>query len=162
MTKPISTAIFLSKIDMSAGPKGCWNWKCSTNNTGYGTVGVRGKTYCAHRIVAFMVGLVDSVNAPKDRTKTGFILHQCDNPKCCNPAHFKVGTYTQNQLEAYARKRRTQPRGHRHANAKLTPVQVRSIRGRYATGTISQDALAKMYGVSQIAISLIVRGETYK
>lgn len=55
----------------------------------------------------------------------------------------------------------TQPRS-KHANAKLTPEQVRDIRQRYDAGLALQIHLAKEFGVSQRTISLIVRRETYK
>jgi hypothetical protein len=63
--------------------------------------------------------------------------------------------------DAYSKNRKTQPKGERHANAKLTNEQAETIRERYREGEL-QIPLAKEYGVSQRAISLIVRGETYK
>jgi DNA-binding MarR family transcriptional regulator len=66
-----------------------------------------------------------------------------------------------NQLDAYRKGRRTQPKS-RHANAKLTPEQVATIRETYDAGGVRQVDLAKQYGVSQRAISLVVRRETYR
>jgi predicted DNA-binding protein (UPF0251 family) len=48
-----------------------------------------------------------------------------------------------------------------HSNAKLTNEEAKTIRNLYAKGMI-QTVLAKKFSVSQRAISLIVRGETYK
>jgi hypothetical protein len=64
-------------------------------------------------------------------------------------------------LDAYAKGRKIQPRSG-HANAKLSPAQVREIRRLYAAGGALQVALAKTYNVSQRVISLVVRYETYK
>jgi hypothetical protein len=64
-------------------------------------------------------------------------------------------------VDAYKKKRKQQPTGARHVNAKLTAAQATEIRKRYTAGEL-QVPLAKEYGVSQRAISLVVRGETYK
>ena len=90
-----------------------------------------------------------------------FILHKCDNRACCNPQHLFMGSMRTNMLDAYKKGRKQQPRS-AHANAKLTPTQVKSIRKKYVTKGLTQQALATEYGVSQRAISLIVRYETYK
>lgn len=72
-----------------------------------------------------------------------------------------IGSYSDNQKDAYQKQRRVQPKGAAHANAKLTDHQAQEIRERYAAGEY-QAPLAKEYGVSQRVISLIVRGESYK
>lgn len=63
--------------------------------------------------------------------------------------------------DAYSKKRKVQPKGQAHSNAKLTNEQAAEIRQRYEAGEF-QVPLAKEYGVSQRVISLIVRGESYK
>ena len=72
-----------------------------------------------------------------------------------------IGSYSDNQLDAYTKKRKVQPKGQHHANAKLTNEQAEQIRNRYSAGEY-QVPLAKEYGVSQRVISLIVRREAYK
>lgn len=141
--------------------KTCWEWQGSLNNSGYGTVSRDGKVYTAHRIAAWLAGLVTSPSAPKDKTLTGFVLHKCDNRKCCNPWHFFIGTYSDNQKDAYNKKRRTQPKGELHTNSKLTDAQADTIRKMYATGIYFQQDLAERFSVSQRVVSLIVRNETY-
>jgi hypothetical protein len=140
---------------------GCWEWQGAHNNTGYGTVAWHGKVYTAHRIAAWLTGLVESPSAPTTAREQTHVLHKCDNRSCCNPNHFFLGSYAENQRDAYHKKRRSQPKGEAHTNAKLTNTQAATIRARYATGE-TQVSLAAAYGVSQRAISLIVRRETYK
>jgi hypothetical protein len=72
-----------------------------------------------------------------------------------------IGSYSDNQYDAYQKKRRVQPKGQAHSNAKLTNEQAAEIRQRYEAGEF-QVPLAKEYGVSQRVVSLIVRGESYK
>lgn len=153
---------FWAKVDGDRRERnGCWEWKGSCNNTGYGTVAWHGKVYTAHRVSAWLVGLVKDLNAPKDKRAKTHVLHKCDNRKCCNPSHFFLGSYTDNQVDAYTKKRKIQPKGEKHSNAKLTNKEATQIRKLYSKGMI-QTVLANKFGVSQRTISLIVRGETYK
>lgn len=138
----------------------CWNWNGSTNSTGYGSLTYQGQAATAHRVAAYLSGLVPDIKAPTTRKGGGFILHTCDNRRCCNPAHMRVGSYTENQLDAYAKKRRRVFKGEAHANARLTNKQAEKIRALYADG-MSQDKIAALYGVAQNTISLIVRGLSY-
>jgi len=71
-----------------------------------------------------------------------------------------VGTYADNQLEAYARQRRSAHKGEAHANAKQTRESVVLIKDMYAHG-VSQEAIARLLEVSQSGISKILLGVTY-
>lgn len=139
---------------------GCWDWQGATSSTGYGSLTFHGRAATAHRVAAFLSGLVSDIQAPKNRRGLGFILHSCDNRRCCNPAHMKVGTYADNQLEAYARQRRKAYKGEAHANAKQTKESVVLIKDMYAHG-ISQEAIARLLEVSQSGISKILLGVSY-
>jgi DNA-directed RNA polymerase specialized sigma subunit len=104
--------------------------------------------------------MITDPSAPKSKREKTFVLHKCDNRLCCNPEHFFLGNYSDNQKDAYEKKQRKQPKGELHANAKLSKKQIINIRNRYEKGE-TQTALAKEFGVSQRTISLIVRYETY-
>lgn len=160
MSRPQTEASFWARV-AKGKPDECWEWQGSCNNTGYGTVAWNGANYTAHRVAAWLKGIVESKGAPENKQDPDHVLHKCDNRKCCNPNHFFLGSYRDNQIDAYAKNRRSQPKGEKHANAKLTNAEVKKIRRLYRNG-YSQVKLAKEYGVSQRAISLIVRGETYK
>lgn len=151
---------FWAKVNRGADDE-CWEWSGATNNTGYGTVGWHGRNYTAHRIAAWLSDMVKSPSRPEHSRDKGHVLHKCDNRRCCNPHHFMIGSYADNQRDAYQKRRREQPKGEKHVNAKLTNEQANQIRQRYAAGEY-QVPLAKEFGVSQRVISLIVRGETYR
>jgi hypothetical protein len=66
----------------------CWPWARATHPRGYGRVWFGGKRVGAHRIAW---ELENGQIAP------GLgILHSCDNPPCCNPAHLTPGTQAEN------------------------------------------------------------------
>lgn len=144
----------------------CWNWQGATTSSGYGNLTWHGKSVQAHRLAYYLAsGSISLLTGFRvgDRAKTyrRFVLHRCDNRLCCNPAHLFLGSMRANQLDAYRKGRKTQPKS-KHANAKLTPEQVAAIRETYDAGGVRQVDLAKQYGVSQRAISLVVRRETYR
>ena len=160
MSKKQTPETFWAKVNKGADDE-CWEWTGCVSSSGYGTTSWHGAHYTAHRVAAWLSGLVKSPSRPAHSRDKGHVLHRCDNRRCCNPNHFFLGTFSDNMADAYHKKRKVQPKGEAHTNAKLTNEQAAEIRQRYAAGEF-QVPLAKEYGVSQRAISLIVRGETYK
>lgn len=150
---------FWARIKVGADDE-CWEWTGTVTSAGYGCLSWHGRHYVAHRVSAWLSGLVESPSGPKHSREPTHVLHKCDNRRCCNPNHFFLGTFTDNMKDAYNKKRKAQPKGEKHANAKLTNQQAEEIRQRYNNGEY-QIPLAKEYGVSQRVISLIVRGEAY-
>lgn len=149
---------FWARVDVGHTAS-CWNWKGSVTSSGYGSLSFHGYSCVAHRVAAYLCSMIDSVKQPAETANT-FVLHKCDNRRCCNPSHFFLGSKHDNLQDAYNKKRKQQPQGHLHANSKLTPKDVRKIRKQYSL--LSQDKLAVIYGVSQVAVSLILRGVTYR
>ena len=157
---------FWQKVAVKGDDDDCWNWTGCVTSTGYGNLGWHGKHVQAHRVAYFLTfgGIALSTGfrlEGRARQYRRFVLHRCDNRVCCNPKHLFLGSMRANQLDAYSKGRKVQPRSG-HANAKLTPAQVLEIRRRYDFGGECQVPLAKEFGVSQRAISLVVRRETYK
>lgn len=92
-----------------------------------------------------------------------FVLHTCDNHLCVNIRHLYTGTQGRNTQDQYDRNRRPNihyARGERAGRARLTPEKVLRIRERYGDGE-SQQRIAEDYGVSQVAISSIVRRKSW-
>lgn len=92
-----------------------------------------------------------------------FVLHTCDNALCVNIRHLYIGTQQRNSLDAHERHRRDNVRyvrGEYAGRSRLTPDAVRTIRARYLNGE-SQDAIAKDFGVNQVAISWVVRRKSW-
>jgi hypothetical protein len=87
-----------------------------------------------------------------------FVLHACDNPPCCNPAHLRPGTHLENM---YDRKTRGAgyPRGEDNWNT--VPVSddvVAAIRAEYRWNVpgFGTPALAKRYGLGRGTVQGIV------
>ncbi len=158
MTRRSTPEVFWARVDKTGD---CWEWTGTCNNTGYGTLSYQGQPCVAHRVAAFLSGLVATIAAPKSKQDKGHVLHKCDNRKCCNPAHFFLGNYTDNQLDCYAKGRDGKAKGAAHSNARLTNQDVVEIRELYASGFFKQQELATAYEVSQRVISLVVRKEAY-
>jgi hypothetical protein len=91
-------------VDRSGGPDACWLWTRSRGGRGgherrYGHLQVNGKLAYTHRLAYELAfgpipeGLL--------------VLHRCDNPPCCNPAHLFVGTSADNTADRIAKGRPT-------------------------------------------------------
>ena len=78
-------------------PMDCWPWIGDTCGNGYARLKWEGVNMYAHR-VAFMVsgGVL---------TPGLVVMHTCDNPPCCNPAHLRQDTYSANTRDAVAKGR---------------------------------------------------------
>jgi len=97
-------AHFWGKVK-SGGPDDCWEWQGGRYGNGYGQLEFDGVKLKAHRYAAYLYGIVDELQAPKDRKSGGFVLHQCDNKLCCNPRHLRAGTLKENAQDDVARRR---------------------------------------------------------
>lgn len=69
----------------------CWLWNGARQPQGYGVFHIQGRLVRTHR-VAWAIEFGD---IPAGL----FILHQCDNPPCCNPAHLFLGTCKDNAVD---------------------------------------------------------------
>jgi hypothetical protein len=60
----------------------CWRWKAAISNTGYGSLGVEGKTCYAHRI---------AYERHKGPIPPGHdVEHICGNRRCVKPNHLQA------------------------------------------------------------------------
>lgn len=165
---------FWSHVDKTGE---CWLWLgAKAITTGYGKLGrtVNGKkvTIPAHRYSWTLT------NGPIPGGLC--VLHRCDNPPCVRPDHLFLGTHLDNSADALAGDRVHSPRtrhanaavsakmrgvsrgvGEANANAKLTRGQVDEIRHRYTSGLGTQRQIGLDYGVTNEAVSAIIRGKAW-
>lgn len=127
---------------------GCWEWAGPRNKQGYGIVSFNGRK-SAHRL---------AWELSKGPIPEGMcVCHRCDVPWCCNPAHLFLATSAENIRDASDKGRMGRPR-------KLTDEQAATIRSNYAEFGVTQGGLARLYGVSESLINIIVTGRrtTYR
>ena len=132
----------------------CWEWQGYRLGSGYGWVRTPAGNRSASRVAAYLSGLLDDLSNPLH------VLHRCDNPPCCNPAHLFLGTNADNAADKAAKGRaRTKPRhGQENPASKLTNTQIKQIRGMYKFAQYSQSQLARIFNVHQPHISRVVNG----
>lgn len=147
----------------------CWLWTGARQAFGYGVIGVGGRADGVAR--THRVSYELAYGSIPDGME---VCHRCDIPACVRPEHLFLGTRQDNTDDAVAKHRmataeshgmHTHPqrrsRGEAHGASKLTEANVISIRQKYAAGGISQSQLATEFGVQQMAISEVVRRQTW-
>lgn len=146
---------FWGYIDCTGGFYACWPWLRCLDEGGYGLFGIV-QLHRSQRIVRahrFSYELTYGT-IPEEAQ----VLHQCDFRACCNPFHLFLGDNAQNVADKMAKGRhRAQQCGAGNTQARLTNEDIDQIRRCYAAGGISQDHLAREFGVHQTQISRIVR-----
>ncbi len=137
-------------------PSGCWEWTGRSLRGGYGRPSINGRLTLLHRFVWEMVH--GPIPAGEGYHGT-CVIHGCDNPPCCNPAHMSLGTHQEN-IDDRTNKGRG-ARGSRVNTAKLVDADVVEIRRLYAAGDASQSQLAERFGVDAGNVSRIVNRKTW-
>jgi len=127
---------------------GCllWEGMISQDNRGpvnsvYGAIRLRRKMVKVHRVVH------EFFNGP---IPAGMhVLHKCDVPLCCNPAHLFLGDNTANIADKVAKDR---------ARKKLTHEKAREIHAMRAKGMTSK-RIGELMAVNPSTVSRIIAGK---
>lgn len=130
---------------------GCWEWSACVQGNGYGRVRYQGKTHHAHRLMFTLAFGKDP--GPLD------VCHSCDVRHCINPSHLFLGTRAENMADAVRKGRHS--RGEKHPHSKLSQ-QLIQIAKRLRSSGISYTVIGSALGVSRVAVSLALRGKTWK
>jgi hypothetical protein len=159
--RPANTPeVLWSKIDVKTEDE-CWNWKGYKNEDGYGRTWINDCGYYAHRVIYDLVyPNIITLSAPKNTDETGFILHTCDNPSCCNPKHLWVGNCSENIADKVKKGRSADFSGDKGPNCKLSMEQAQEIRQKRKDG-ISAKELANQYRVSLSSVKTLLAGKSY-
>jgi len=136
---------FWSKVNIK-GKDECWEWNAYKFPNKYGCFKMNGLSIGAHRVAFVLSGGVVAAEKP-------YVLHHCDNPSCCNPAHLFAGSPRDNMIDMKNKKRERHVCGEKTWLSKLKEHEVKEIIN--LRGKVSQRKIARMYGVSYSSIYLI-------
>ena len=146
---------FLDKININSKSE-CWNWLSTIDKCGYGVFFYRDKEYkryAAHRI-SYMI------YHRKRLKSTTLVLHKCDNTKCVNPNHLKLGSHKSNVRDRVKKQRSAV--GSEHGKAKINEIQAMEILAYATEKSYSIRGLSKLYGISRKAIRDIRDYKTWR
>ena len=143
---------FWSHVDKASTPDTCWIWRGHLDSDGYGrfTTGRYRdqKHWRAHRVSAAIAGMVVGK----------VVMHTCDNPPCCNPAHLVSATQRHNRYDCVDKRRgATSERG---GNAKITFEKAEQIRARHEAGETLR-CIARDLQISYNIVRNAARRATY-
>lgn len=146
---------FWSKVDMR-GPDECWEWQGSINRNGYGSF----KLSSYNTVTASRMALIGSKMTEPEGLA---VLHRCDNPPCCNPAHLYFGTQARNNQDKLERNRwrAGDHSGVNNPRAKLSEQQVVEMIGYFRLGMSNKEIAARL-PVSHSTVSLIRLGKMWR
>jgi hypothetical protein len=137
-TKESIKRLFWLKINIKT-PEECWNWKGSISSNGYGRF-YDGTSAYAHRVAW---ELHNNRKVPYGLV----IMHTCDNPACCNPAHLHCGTPAENTQDMF-----NKGRGETNTRKQILGMAIFSVKYitaiRKLKGKVSQRAAARKFNVS--------------
>lgn len=125
------------------------------NTTSHEYKGTRGKlklhrlAYCRYHNLS-----IDAIDGK-------VVMHTCDNPRCINPTHLKLGTIKENNADRVSKGRFC---GVHSPMAKLTQADILFIRQHYKrhSRTWNTRTLAIKFGVCHQTISNVVSYRQYK
>jgi hypothetical protein len=167
-----NAADFWKHVEVGSVKK-CWHWSLSLNESGYGRVTYRRRSWKAHQLAWVLTF---------GSRRGFFVLHKCDNPRCCNPHHLFLGTNKTNMQDSALKGRHPRnaggylpsgdqhhsklrpevvARGERNGAAVLNARRVREIRRLRKNGATLR-ALATQFGVVKGTINFIVKRRTWK
>lgn len=125
------------RIGWTVTDSGCWEWNGYVSPKNYGRFHSKSGAL-AHRFAL-------QRHLGRDLHPGMSVMHLCDNTRCVRPGHLREGSHSDNMRDAALKERFPQ--------ARLNPSDVRDIRSRVKTETVS--GLAREFGVVPAAIRAI-------
>lgn len=141
------------KRNSKEAPNGCWEWQGALFQVGYPRVpkNFGGGRY-GHR--AMFAAIVSPIPLGM------YVLHSCDNRKCVNPEHLRLGTHLDNikDMHSKGRQRGGSMPNERNPFCKFSDEIISAIRKDYAEGRKKAE-IERIYGVSETHYYRIIKQE---
>lgn len=130
----------------------CLPWPHACSSTGYGVVFIDGKNCNVHAVVC------EKINGPRP-SLDHVASHKCGNGHlgCCNPGHLEWQTRIEDCADRVTHG--TAARGSKNSRSILNEESVREIRS--LKGKMSQDDIAKKFGVTKNVISQVMTRKSW-
>lgn len=145
---------FWSKVNIGE-PDECWTWTASLLH-GYGHFDYHGSSSKSRKRFAHRIAFALCNQAVDDGQS---ILHSCDNPPCCNPAHLRIGSQQDNMDDRSIRGRA--PHGESAYQSCFTEQQVADLRREYVTTEVRMRDLARRHSVGKTTMQHILHNRTW-
>lgn len=139
---------------------GCWIWTKAIDQKGYGRIVIQ-----KQQLGAYVASW--RIHNGGDNVPQGLcVMHSCDNSKCINPDHLKLGTHQQNMLHAFAVGRLNVSKTkcsqvEKPCSKKLTQSEVIEIRRLSEVEKLAYKEIAGRFKCSRLTVSKIVRRITH-
>lgn len=156
------TPSFLARFDakLEATPSGCIEWRGIVTRSLYGECKLRMNDKWvrarAHRVQAQRHFPATPILSNSDT----IVRHTCDNPCCCNPEHFLLGSHADNVRDRVARSRSAT--GSANGRAVLTEPAVKLMRFVASEHGSSHADLALIMGIDRGTVKKAIAGTTWK
>lgn len=140
---------FIARVDVTETER-CVEWSGSCRRDGYGQYYILGRGMCAAHRISYEVFVEDIPSGM-------YVLHQCDNKRCVNPAHLFLGTAADNTHDSIL-KGRFAGQGRRYPKFKRGEQW---LMRRLAAAGIAYSVVAPMFKCSTTTVRKIVRDPNY-
>lgn len=141
-------AAFWNKVRKSDS---CWEWIGQLNHAGYGMFRKGNKLARAHRI---------SFSMSNQLSDSDIILHSCNNRKCVNPKHLRIGSQKENFHDSILAG--TAPICENNGQSKLTKEEVSKIKEMYIPRKFGCVKISRFFNISRRQVSRILSGEAWR
>lgn len=145
----------VDRVQRVSGMTECWEWRGFRLHAGHGQAKWERYPVKAHRL---------SYAAFRQEPGEMGVLHDCDNPPCCNPDHLFLGTKGDNNRDAHAKGRYALRdwskcvilRGAAHGSAKVTLDMYWEVHALRVSEGLTRAAIAKVVGVNSGIVGKIL------
>ena len=137
--------------------QGCWLWRKSCFESGYGQQKHDNKNWTTHRLSYFLfVGEI---------ADESLVRHRCGNKRCCNPLHLELGNSKDNYEDSVKHGTNAKwvfdQNGSKNPLALFTESEVYFIRAEFYSEELNVVALSSYFNCGRGAIDKILSGKNY-